>query len=138
MTIANLYTTLLDHEHELRVQVGDTSHLVLDAELDSHYLINAVLIDLPAVQGILAKILTLDLPVFARQGSTALLARTSTMIGVQQSNISAMQEDFQVAFQNTHASALQTNLSPALEESVATTTEFINTVGRIWNAPGGD
>ncbi len=135
--IADQYAKLSDDMHELRVLLGNTSNLILDAELDSHYLISALVIDLPTGQEILTRILVLDLPALARQGSTAALARTSTLTGIKQSNISAMQDDFRIAFSNTRASSLKANLEMPLAETVTTATEFINSVGRIWNSPTG-
>lgn len=132
---ADLYVQLGEDVRDLRALVGNNSNLILDADLDSHYLINAILIDLPEGQHILARILVLDIPAQARQGSTAALARTSTLTGILQSNISNTESDFRVAFQNARVTTVKSSLDAPLQETVATATEFVNTVGRIWNAP---
>lgn len=136
-TIPTAYANLVDDIRDLRVLVGNNSNLILDAELDSHYLINAVLIDLPQGQDILSKLLLLDIPTLARQGSTAALARTSTLTGILQSNTSNTQDDFRIALQNTRAPSVQAHLTAPLAETVSTVTEFVNSVGRIWNSPAG-
>ncbi|MGE5262461.1 MAG: response regulator [Acidobacteriota bacterium] len=122
----------------LMTDVGNSSNLILDPRLDSHYLVQALVIQLPEGQNIKADTLTLDIPTMARQGSTAGLARTSTLIGLLQSNASATQNGLQAAFQNTESATIQPALDASSKSTFAATTDFLNAAGRIWNAQGID
>ncbi|MFV9503258.1 MAG: response regulator [Oscillochloridaceae bacterium umkhey_bin13] len=50
------YRTLLDAQRQLIAQVGDYSNLILDPDLDSYYIMDAVLLRLPEVQESIARL----------------------------------------------------------------------------------
>lgn len=132
--ISDAYAKVIDDANVLRGLVGNNSNLILDSALDSHYLIEALLINLPEGQNILARLLVLDIPILAKQGSTAALARTSTLTGVLQSNTANLESDLRVAFQNSSSTTVQANLDAPLKAATLTANEFANTVGRLWNS----
>jgi sigma-B regulation protein RsbU (phosphoserine phosphatase) len=122
----------------LMTGVGNSSNLILDPRLDSHYLVDALVLRLPEGQNLQADTLTLDIPTMAQQGSTAGLARTSTLIGLLQSNASTTQSGMQSAFQNTESATIRPALDAPSSSSFAATTNFLDAVGRIWNTQGTD
>ncbi len=119
----------------LMTDLGNSSNLILDPQLDSHYLADALLIKLPEAQYLHAETLVLDIPAVAQQKSTAGLARTSSMMGLLQSNLQETQNGMRAAFGSTRAPTLVEALGAPLRAAVDSGTEVTNVVGRIWNAP---
>ncbi len=131
----DLNVQLVADIRSLFMTVGDSSNLFLDSQLDSHYLIDALAVKLPEAQNIQADTLTLDIPSMARQGSTAGLARTSTLMGLLQSNIAGIQNSLQAAFRNSAIPTVQGRLNDPLVSAVTSANGFVSTVARTWNAP---
>ncbi len=117
----------------LITSVGDSSNLFLDPRLDSHYLIEALVLKIPEAQNLEADTLSLDISTMAQQGSTAGLARTSTLMGLLQSNINNVERGMQAALQNSDTRTLQPSLDMPLRSTLDSTASFINAVGRAWN-----
>ncbi|MGB8648231.1 MAG: response regulator [Anaerolineae bacterium] len=132
----DLNSKLANDARDMIASVGDSSNLNLDPQLDSRNLNDTLLLILPDSQSLLTELLVLDVPSMAQQGSTAGLARTSTLIGQLQSDFDDSQSRMQVAFKNTRATALQPTLQAPLSDTVRTGTDFINSIGRIWNTQG--
>jgi PAS domain S-box-containing protein len=131
----DLNALLVADIRSLIADAGNSSNLFLDPRLDSHYLIEALVLKLPQAQNLQADTLTLDIPTMVRQGSAAGLARTSTQMGLLQSSRDDLQREFQAAFRNAAPQSIQPVLTVPLQTSVERTTEFINAVGRAWNTP---
>ncbi len=123
----DLNVQLVANVRALMTQVGNSSNLYLDSQLDSHYLIDALLLKLPEAQNLQANTLALDLTAMAQQNSTAGLARTSTLMGLLQSNIDGVQSSMQAA--------QQSELTQSLQSAIDTTAKFISAVAQTWNAP---
>ena len=122
----------------LMSSVGETSNLIVDSKLDSYFLMDSVLLKIPEEQDLLSQTLILDIPSMAKQGSTAGLARTSTLAGLLQSNLNGTQNGIQVAFRDTASGALKPALESPLKSYVDSVNGFISAVGRIWNTQPGD
>ena len=118
--------------------VGENSNLIVDLKLDSYFLMDAVLLQIPEEQDLLSQTLILDIPAMAKQGSTVGLARTSTLAGLLQSNLNNMQNSIQIAFRDTSSDALKPALETPLKTYVDSVNGLIAAVGRVWNAPPGD
>jgi PAS domain S-box-containing protein len=131
----DLGAKLIADTQALFVAVGDNSNLILDPKLDSWYLTDSILHRLPEGQDLIAQMLILDIPAMARQGSTAGLVRTSTLSGLIQSNLVAMQNAYQAALRETRSTTLRQSIPPALQSAIQSTAEFVNSIGRVWNAP---
>jgi PAS domain S-box-containing protein len=129
----DLNARLIADIRALITAVCNSSDLFLDPRLDSYYLIDALVLKLPEAQNLQADTLTLDIPAMAQQGSTAGLARLATQTGLLQLNTDALQSGIQAAFRN--AAPIQPGLNVSLQTLVDRNTEFINAVGRAWNAP---
>lgn len=135
-TRADLIEILIGNIHALNSAVGNSSKLILDSRLDSYYLVNALLINLPDGQDLIAQTLILDIPNMARQDSTIGLARTSTLQGLLLSNINSTKNSMQLTFEKTTAKSVQPNLEPALKTTSGDVENFTNAIGRIWGTQG--
>ncbi len=129
---------LIKNIRALMVTVGNNSNLILDSKLDSYYIANAILTDLPEGQDLLVQTLVLDIPAMARDGSTIGLERSSTLGGMLQSNIYSTQNAFQVSFENASSKTLQANLDAPLRATVLDTLNFSEAVGHVWRSQGKD
>ncbi|HEX7586912.1 MAG TPA: response regulator [Anaerolineae bacterium] len=122
----------------LMSSVGETSNLIVDSKLDSYFLMDSVLLKLPEEQDLLAQTMILDIPSMAKQGSTAGLARTSTLAGLLQANLNGTQNGIQSAFRDTSSVKLKPALENALSAYVDSVNAFVGAVGRIWNSQPGE
>jgi hypothetical protein len=65
-----VYQRLAADINRLSARVGDTSHLILDPDLDIYYLINATLLNLPEMQKILSEIRLISQKISLRSDAT--------------------------------------------------------------------
>ncbi|MBI4786819.1 MAG: response regulator [Chloroflexi bacterium] len=134
----DLNVKLIADLRALMASVGNTSNLILDPRLDSNYLADLLVLEIPEGLALQAETLALGIPNLAQEYSTAGLARTSTVIGQLQSNLDVTQGGLRAALQNTAAP----DMSPALDDPLAAaksaTDEFLNSVGRVWNTQGAE
>jgi hypothetical protein len=107
-----LHTPFITGIRGLITQVGDTSNLTLDPDLDSHYVMDAVLLKLPEGQDRLAQTIALGERVLAR-GSMTPQERAQLIIlgGLVQANRDETQRGLSIAFRNNP----EHNLLPALD-----------------------
>ncbi|NJR65848.1 MAG: PAS domain-containing protein [Leptolyngbyaceae cyanobacterium CRU_2_3] len=125
--IEDLHTKLITKTRELISQVGDTSNLILDPDLDSHYLIDAVLLKLPEAQELLANLRFLGEDIIRRQtltpeGKGQLIMR----VGVAQANSDAVRKGMNVAFSNNPSWNLRPILQTPLRDSLVATQRFLD------------
>ena len=132
----DLMYRLISDVRALMSTVFNTSNLAFDPALDSHYVIDALLVRIPEGQDLVSQIVALDIPTMAQEGSTAGLARTSTLSGLLHSNTTALRNSMQTAFQQTGSSSLRPATEKSLQETVDATNRFINSVGRVWSLQG--
>lgn len=129
----DLMYRLIGDTRALMTSVVNTSNLAFDPMLDSHYVIDAVIVKLPEGQDLISQLIALDIPTMAQEGSAAGLARTSTLSGLLQSNTSAMRNALQTAFQQSPSPTLRPAMEKSLQDTVDATNRFVNSVGRIWS-----
>ncbi len=131
----DLNAKLVSDIRNLFSEVGNSSGLILDPELDSHYLIEALLLKLPEAQNLQADTLSLDLPAMTMQSSTAGLARMSSLMGLLQSSLLDVQRGMRAAFGGPAGGNAVPAEGTPLRALVDRTTGFTNAAGRLWNAP---
>lgn len=75
-----VYQRLAADINRLSARVGDTSHLILDPDLDIYYLINATLLNLPKMQKILSEIRLISQKISLRSDATGLDAEIAEFV----------------------------------------------------------
>jgi PAS domain S-box-containing protein len=118
--------------------VVNSSNLLFDPSIDSHYVVDALVVKLPEAQDLIAQMLAFDIPTMAQEGSNAGFARSSTFVGLLQSNSTAMRNSMRIAFQNSGSTLLRGAIEKPLQDNVDTTNKFVNSIGRVWNSQGAD
>ena len=109
--------------------MGDQSNLILDPDLDSYYLMEALVVRLPHLTEAMGQARSL-LTAQAVQPTEATYARfqltsLATLVGTSQE---AMTRNFDVAFRETHDVSLESRLEPALRASIAAISHFLDTI----------
>jgi len=113
--VQRLYTQLTAQVRTLMAQVGNQSSLILDPDLDSYYLMDAVLLNLPEEQDLLARVRQLGEDLVKRRALTVEEKRRLTVLmGQLSENINTTRNGFGVAFRQNLA------LKPPLEASLQT------------------
>jgi PAS domain S-box-containing protein len=122
-----LHTKLIADTRALMSQVGDTSNLILDPDLDSYYLMDAVLLKLPESQDLLAQVQFLGAQALDRQAITPEeKTRLTILLGLLRSNLTAAGKGMGVAFRTTPAT--QAALDTPLQAYTGATQSLLNQV----------
>ncbi len=110
-------------------KVGDQSNLILDPDLDSYYLMDAVLLKLPETQDLLGKTAALAEAVSVR-GSITPSERVdlTVLVGLLESNLIATRDGIKVAFGNNPAGNLTGALGDELTAFEEKVTKYANLV----------
>lgn len=124
-----LHNQFIGEIRALFSRVGDTSNLVLDPYLETHYLMDAVLLKLPEGQDLLAQTRFLgERSVLEKQLSLEEKVRIIVLGGLVRSNSRATQNGLDVAFENNTAENLKPILQKPLQASVTATEMFLQTL----------
>ena len=111
-----LHVKLLADVRDLFAHVGDTSNLILDPDLDSYYLMDAVLLKLPAGADLLAQARILGREMLTLKALTPEeRAESIRLAGLIQSNLEQTRTGMGVAFRNNPAENLKPRLGEALQ-----------------------
>lgn len=111
-----LYSPFILNVGSLIATIGDHSNLVLDADLDTHYTMQAILVSLPKAQSTIANLAVLgDSVIGSRNMSEDEKARLNTLATQLIEVFDGMERDSNVAF----ASNPLGNLKPAVEGPLA-------------------
>lgn len=122
-----LYNRLVADVRALISHAGDQSKLILDPDLDSYYLMDAVLLKLPESQDLLAQIRQLGEDVVNRQALTSEeKSRLIVQIGLLQANSTAIRQGTTTAFQNNPSGHLHAALDPSVQTTMAATARFLS------------
>jgi PAS domain S-box-containing protein len=122
-----LHTRLIADTRALMSQVGDTSNLILDPDLDSYYTMDAVLLKLPEAQDLLSQVQFLSTQALGQQTiDPEAKTRLTILAGLIRSNLGATDKGMQVAFRTTPAT--QAMLSAPLQAHSAATLSFLSQV----------
>ena len=133
------YAGLIATVRDMIAIVGDSSNLILDPDLDSYYLMDSVLLKLPAHQELLSQVQLLGEGVVRRGAITPdERARLIILGGLIQSNIDATNHGLGTAFRN-NASGVEPALRTPLYESTQATSSFLILLRqRVTDAPSFD
>ncbi|MBE7552324.1 MAG: response regulator [Anaerolineales bacterium] len=124
-----LHNQFIGEIRALFSRVGDTSNLILDPYLETHYLMDAVLLKLPEGQDLLAQTRFLgERAVLEKQLSLEEKVRIIVLGGLVRSNSRATQNGLAVAFENNAAENLEPVLQTPLQASVTATEMFLQTL----------
>jgi PAS domain S-box-containing protein len=123
--LQQLHTRLVRAIRSLMSYVGNTSNLILDPDLDSYYLIDTVLLQLPEAKDLLSQIGVLGEEGLQRQDFQSeeqgrLIALSSRV----EANLEATQQGMSIAF-NHSAQNLRSNLQAPLQVFVRTHQAFL-------------
>ncbi|MBE7472532.1 MAG: hypothetical protein DPW09_07115 [Anaerolineae bacterium] len=127
----DLYAKFIADIRALISLVGDTSNLILDPDLDSYYLMDAILLKLPENQDLLAETGLLGQQVAQQQNLTPdEKAQLIVLGGLVQSNVNTTRNGLGVAFQNNPAQNLEPTLIGPLQQFVTINEVFLETLNR--------
>jgi PAS domain S-box-containing protein len=131
-----MHSPLIRGIRGLIAQVGDSSNLILDPNLDSEYVMDSVLLKLPEGQDRLAETIALGERVIAQGGpKPEERAQLIALGGLVQANRDETQRGLSIAFRSNPAGNLQSVLESALEESSGATDAFLITLVEEVNKP---
>lgn len=126
-----LYNQLIADLRSLIAQVGDLSNLILDPDLSSYYLMDAVLLKLPEGQDLLAQVRQLGEDLVNRQTlSSEEKGRLTVLMGALQNNVNATRRGFNVAFRHNPSGALQSVLETPRQETSAAIARFLSALNQ--------
>ncbi|MBX7219013.1 MAG: HAMP domain-containing protein [Blastocatellia bacterium] len=112
----------------LIAQVGDTSNLILDPDLDSYYLMDAVIVRLPDTAEVLSGLYTKGGGVALKKAITPdEKAQFSVGIGRVQANLDAYKRNYGVAYKNTLDTNLQARMDPPLNDAAKSMSGILTT-----------
>ena len=107
-------------------RVGDTSTLILDPELDSYYTMDPTLNNLPEVIDRLSQ-LHLETMAILRGVQTAdARGKVATIAGLVRENLSTVEHDYDIAFQNNPRDNLRPALDTALQDYSRAVNDFLD------------
>ena len=121
-----LHEKLQTEVRDLMVHVGNTSNLIVDPDLDTYYLMDAVLLKLPEGANLLTQARMLGWGILQRKTSTAEerneVARLAALL---QSNLEQTRAGMGVAFRNNPAQDLKPRLGEALQAYDAAVSDYL-------------
>jgi methyl-accepting chemotaxis protein len=123
------YTAVVGDIQALIAQVGDGSALILDPALDSYYLMDIVIIELPNAQDLTSQIRALAAGIVERKAITAEESAGLRVLTVAtRSRLDAIKRGTTVAFANTLDSALRPALEKPTQAAITQTEAFLKAV----------
>jgi PAS domain S-box-containing protein len=127
-----LYRQLIADIRSLISEVGDRSNLILDPDLDSYYLMDAVLLKLPEGQDLLAQGQALGEDILQHKRLTPdQQEQLTVLIGLLEANANATSKGMQIAFQNTSSQTIRPILEPLLKASIDSTDALIEKLTQL-------
>ncbi len=119
------YESMVDETLGLISHVGDTSNLILDPDLDTYYIMDAVLLKIPESQRLMAQILPLILTsADEKEESPQKKAQVLVLSGLLQANGNALNNGMGVAFRNNPKGNLSGKLEGVLQDFLTVNEEF--------------
>ena len=128
--IRDLHGKLIADIRALISHVGDTSNLILDPDLDSYYLMDAILLKLPDSVDITRRLWMLGKQV-VEPGRPIAADEKANVIGLAsllRSNLDAVKGGMDIAFRNNPAQNLKPRLADSLAQYATTAEQFLNMV----------
>ena len=123
--------------YNLIATVGNTSFLILDPNLDTYYMMDAVLLKLPESQALRFQILLIaEESVHNQALSPEQKAQLTTLIGQLRTNLSSLDRNIEVGLTNNTSGTMHPIVTKPLEIYLAETTAFIEMIeNRLINSP---
>jgi len=126
-----LFSKLVLSVRGLISQVGDTSNLILDPDLDSYYMMDATLLKLPEGQDLQAQLRTqAESAAFRRALAPNERAALIAQMGLVLSNLQATKSGIEVAFKNEASGVLQRALGAQLSAYASSGEALLDLVGK--------
>jgi methyl-accepting chemotaxis protein len=120
-----LHKKLIADVRSYIAHIGDKSNLILDPDLDSYYLMDLTLINLPEQQDLLYQVTELAETIFAKgQRTDDEKIRMIVLLGLLNSNLDKCANDYRVAFENNAAQNLKPVLEAPSQRALATVRDF--------------
>lgn len=111
--------------------VGDRSNLILDPDLDSYYLMDSSLLQLPNSQDLIAQIIFLSEELANKKTLTPEeKGKLIVLTGLLQASINDVNKGLKVSFANNIDRNLKTDLNQDLEKYVSAGTTFLNFINQ--------
>jgi methyl-accepting chemotaxis protein len=123
------YTAAVADIQALIAQVGDGSSLILDPNLDSYYVMDIVVVELPNAQDLSSQIRALAAGIADRQAITSDESADLRVLAVStRARLDAIKRGASVAFGNTQDGALQSELDKPTRDAIAKTETLLKSV----------
>lgn len=116
--------------------VGDRSMLILDPELDSYYLMDAILLKLPETGALLARARQRVGAAAGGRVSEADFNALASEAGLIRANLEKLQRGLRVSFENNRSRTVQAALAQPLAQSVSATLALLGVIEDAMR-PGG-
>ncbi|MBF0564805.1 MAG: methyl-accepting chemotaxis protein [Nitrospirae bacterium] len=110
----------------LYTHVGDTSNLILDPDLDTFYLMDAIVVKLPEIADLLATVQDLAANSSPGPVDEAIKGNLIMTVGHIKSNIETMRRNLGVAMDNNPARNLRPSIEKTLGEKLAALENYAN------------
>jgi methyl-accepting chemotaxis protein len=123
------YATAVSDVEALIAQVGDGSSLILDPVLDSYYIMDAVVVELPSAQGTSSQIRVMALDLARRGGISAdERADVRVLAGSTHDHVAALERGLRVAFGSTQDPSLKPKLDRPAQSMFSDTESFLKSI----------
>ncbi|HEY9909476.1 MAG TPA: SpoIIE family protein phosphatase, partial [Thermosynechococcaceae cyanobacterium] len=125
------YEMMFSQIEQIRTEVGDRSNLILDPDLDSYYLMDAILLTLPKMQRTLENAQSISQEVSIQGSATALQRfQLTTLLGSLKTTNEELKRNLKAAFNSTSLSSLRLNLTEPLKIYTEGIDQYIKFTGR--------
>jgi signal transduction histidine kinase/DNA-binding response OmpR family regulator len=125
----NAYIDFISDTRNLISYVGDTSNLILDPDLDTYYLMDAILLKLPELQDLIGQTAVLGMnPIEQMVISDIERTRLSELSGRIRANNEAMQKGMTVAFTNNPTGNLRPIIGADVQNINGVLGAYINVI----------
>jgi len=134
-----LHTRLLAELRQLQSHVGDISNLILDTDLDSYYLMDAVLLRLPEMADLVHQLHLLDKnrPAGGQPLSPQTRADYIRLTGLLRSQLKGLERGLEVAYRHNGPQTLKPRLIDSARASLTATREYLKRLNQDLVAPAG-
>jgi len=133
---ADAGTRLVEKLVDFMVSVGDSSNLILDPELDSYYLMDAIVIKLPELHSEIEAVSNLMRRRAAGGNRAVPLVNVMVHMDRAKQKIAGTRSSLEIAFSNN--SDLQSQLAPSLRSLIGEAEAFISLVESVSKKPSGN
>lgn len=123
---------MIESIRDLINQIGDESYLILDPDLDTYYMMDAILLKIPESQSLLSQIRLLSKTAIKRRknGEAGLKERgqLTALVGLLRNNFTAMNKNIDTAFRNDASGEMRTTVVDSLASRSFTVNKFASLI----------